>query len=231
MSQVKATRTVTQIASELKEFALEPYVVGPAGIGVLRLDVSEEVSAYVSFAYFTKYRAVGAYVGFAFPALKAITDECLLAAGRQLGVVPQHAMANPCPAVLFPLEFFLRSPEAQPFKIDGPAAEWARKVIYRNVLLGAYARLKERRELVEFLAADKSPFSWAAAEVPRRLVHVVYLARELGAPLEVAARLLVPVTRALPGDADFDGCDGGDLVDAVVRHFYRGVASGPCLQS
>jgi hypothetical protein len=132
--------------------------------------------------------------------------------------------------VLFPLESFLRSPEAQPFKIDGPAAEWAREVIHKKVLLGAYAWLKGRRELVEFLAADKSPFSWAAAEVPRRLAHVAYLARDLGEPLEVAARLVVPATRVLSGDADFDGCTGGDLADAVLRHFYQGVASVPGIQ-
>lgn len=175
----------------------------------------------MSFAYFAKYQALGVYVGFAFPALKAITDECLLAAGRQLGVVPRYAVANPCPAVLFPLEFFLRSPEAQPFKVDGPATDWARQVIHEKVLLGTYAWLKGRRQLVEFLAADTSPFSWAAAEVPRRLVHVACLAHGLGEPLEEAARLVAPATRALTGDADFDGCAGEELADAVLRHFYQ----------
>lgn len=226
MSRDKAVRAIAKIAGELGEFALEPYAVGPNGLGVLRLDVSGQISAYVSFTYFAKYQALGAYVGFAFPGLKAITDECLLFASRQLGVLPRYALANPCPAVLFPLEFFLRSPEAQPFKVGGPVEEWARHVIHEKVLLGTCAGLKDRRQLYEFLAADKSPFSWGAADVPRRLVHVVCLARDLAEPLEAATQLVVPATRALRGDADFDGCDAGELGEAVLRYFYSGVVEG-----
>lgn len=220
MTQAKAAGALDQVAGEFSEFTLEPYVVGPMGLGVFRLDVSPQVSAYVSFAYFAKYQSLGAYIGFAFPALKAITDECLLAVGQRLNVVPRYALANPCPAVLFPLEFFLPSPEAQPFKLAEPVGKWAKRVIYEKVLLGTHVWLKERRQLCEFLASDETPFSWSTAEVPRRLAHVVSLAHSLGEPVDVVERLVRPATRALPGDADFDGCDGGEFADVILRHFY-----------
>lgn len=225
MTKAKAVSEVKLVAEEISEFFLEPYVVGPTGVGVLRINVSEHVSAYVSFSYFAKYQSLGAYIGFAPINLKLITDNCLLAVGHQLGLVPRYGISNPCSAVLFPLEFFRQSPDSQPFGLSsGRVAKWVKRVIYEETILKTYNQLKELDHLCEFLASDKAPFSWASTEVPRRLIHVGYLAHQQGKPMDLVADLVRPARYLLSGDADFDGYDGNNLVDLVLQYFYE---SGP----
>lgn len=207
------------IAAELNTFVREPYVVGPAGVGVLRSALGNDISIYLSFAYFSKYQALGTYAGFSFPELKAITDGCLRGVGQRLGIVPRFALSNPCPAVLYPLEFFSTSPLAQPFKLDGQAADWARRAILQDVLL-SWSWVTGRHELLQFLAGEAPPFSWAVGSVPRRMIHVAYLAHSVGEPLATARKLVAPAAALLCGDADFEQCDGHDLVETVLAHFY-----------
>ncbi|HYE71113.1 MAG TPA: hypothetical protein VD932_06290 [Aquabacterium sp.] len=209
-----------KIAAEIRGCTVEPYVVGPTGVGVFKFEISQELSAFASFAYFAKYQTIGAYLGFASPGLKAVTDNCLVFAGRRLSVAPEFSLANPCPAVLFPLEFFAQLPEAQPRKLTGCTSDWVEQTIVAKVLHGTHTWLRYRRSLLDFLAADSAPFSWATSDVPRRLVHVAYLAQTLGEPSAMAKELIQPAISALSGAADFDGCDSSQLAAIVLEYFF-----------
>jgi|GEM_PF-5978968 hypothetical protein len=217
-----ATRQFGKLSVELLElgFVKEPYVVGPTGLGVFRLALSGEVSAYVSFSYFSRHRAIGVYVGFGSSEIKSITDECLKAVGSGVGIRPTHALAQPCPAVLFPLEFFLSPPEGLPFKLSDPLGPRFRAEVFDRILKNSPNLIDDGKKLCDFLASDERPFSWATSEVPRRLVQVAYLLSSQGSGRDVARRLLKPVGAALRGDPDFDAY-AGDLVEDVLKYFFQ----------
>lgn len=219
------TRAIREIAEALGVPQMESYVLGPKGVGVVRLDISNQISAYLSFSYFPKHCVLGTYVGFAFPGLKAVTDKCLLSVGRKLGNVPKGSVSNPCPAVLFPLEFYLPASDSQLLKIPtANAGEWTRKLLQEELLRGWCSRIVQRQDLCTFLASNEAPFAWGAAEVPRRLVHVAFLAHEGQQPLEEATKLVAPARESLQGDADFVGCSGERLVEAVLQYFFLGTS-------
>lgn len=221
MTRAQAIQAVANIGDELMNLRREPYTVGPTGLGVFRVQRSEQISAYISLAYYSRYRALGAYIGFGFPELKCVTDECLAAVGGRLNVTPTRTLANPCPAVLFPIDFFLESHEAQPFSLDGDVRKWARNILYERIILGTHAWVQGRHDLYQFLASDDGRFSWAAAEVPRRLIQVAYLAKALGESEAAVAECVRPAARALSGDADFDGCEGSEFESLVLKHFFE----------
>jgi hypothetical protein len=221
MTRVSAKTLFMDLASGMSDvgYQREPFSIGPTGMGVLRIELSPEVSGYANFAFYTKYQAVGIALGFGFPGLKRVTDACLRAVGREHGIVPMYSTANPCPAVLFPLENFVGQKEGLPIAVGTGFVDSVRKVIHEQVFAGNYSWINSRVKLCEFLVNNKPPFGWLSGEVPRRLCQVAYLLSLQRVPFDEARTLLSPAGAGLQGDADFEGYRG-DLILDVLKYCY-----------
>lgn len=195
----------------------EPYSIGPTGVGVFKLPVSDSIAAYVSVVMYPKYRALGAGIGFGFDELKPLTDACLSELAARKGLSAMHTVANPCPAALFVLDCFVGPESARPIPLE-PGYQEAVRVVIDQQALSNFRWVSSRSALCEFLMDGTPPFQWYV-NVPRRLCHVAYLMSMLGVPLEAAKERFSKEKIVVSGDADFDDYPD-DLVRDVLEYFY-----------
>lgn len=198
-------------------YELQPYVVGPTGVGVFKLALSKSIAAYVNVVYYEKYRALGAGLGFGFDALKAVTDDCLSQLAARKGLSARNTTSNPCPATLFVLDCFVGPERAQPIPLTEGYEDALRSVIDEEAL-GKYRWVETPAALCTFLMNGEGMFEWHA-NVPRRLCHAAYLMSREGVPLDVARERFSKLGVIVGGDADFDRYPG-DLVGDVLEYFY-----------